>query len=190
METYIKSEMDMVANALAQARLKSLALGTKHQHVLLVECRDKTGKLKWVDTILNLVVDEGLDEILQQFYKGSGYTAAHYCGLADSTPTFAAGDTMASHVGWVEITAYDEADRQTITWGSVTSQSVNNSASKAVFTISSDSTTIGGGFVSTDNTRGGSTGILIGGAAFTAGDKSLDDNDILNVTVTATAAAA
>lgn len=154
-----------------------------------VECFDKDGNLKWTDTIKNLVVNVGLDDALDKYFKGSTYTAAHYVGLTDGTPTVAAADTMASHAGWTEVVAYDEAVRQTLTLGSVSSQSVDNSASKAVFTISSDSTTIGGAFISTDDTRGGSTGTLYGGGAFTAGDKSLDDDDVLNVTVTASAAA-
>jgi len=157
--------------------------------VFKVECFDKNGQLKWVDYIENLVVNEGLDDALDKYFKGSSYSAAHYVGLTDGTPTFAAGDTMSSHAGWTEVTAYDEADRQTVTWGSVSSQSVDNSASKATFTISSNSTTIGGAFLSTNSTKGGSTGTLYGGGAFNAGDKSLDDDDVLNVTVTATASA-
>lgn len=159
-------------------------------HSFLFEAYDKFGRLKWREVIeCNLVVNTGLDDILDKYYKGSAYTAAHYCGLTDGTPSVAAGDTMASHAGWTEVTAYDEANRQTITWGTVSSQSVDNSASKAVFTISSNDTTIGGAFVTTNNTKGGSTGTLVGGAAFSGGDKVLDDDDVLNVTVTATASA-
>jgi len=165
------------------------SLNAKFGDLFLVECFDKYGELKWTDTIKNLVVDEGLDDALDKYFKGSAYTAAHYVGLTDGTPTVAAADTMASHAGWVEVVAYDEADRQTLTLGAVSGQSVDNSASKAVFTISSNATTIGGAFIATDDTRGGSTGTLYGGGAFTAGDKVLDDDDVLNVTVTASAAA-
>jgi len=154
-----------------------------------VECRDQHGKLKWRDTIKNLVVDEGLDDLLEEYFKGSAYTAAHYVGLTDGTPTVVAGDTMASHTGWVEVVAYDEATRQAFTPGTVSGKSVSNTASKAVFTISANNTVIGGCFISTDNERGGAGGTLYGGGAFTAGDKTLDDNDTLNVTVTASAAA-
>ena len=144
----------------------------------------------WTDYIENLVVNAGLDDSLDKHLKGSGYTAAWYVGLADGTPTFAAGDAQAGHAGWVEVTDFDEAVRQTLTLGSVSSQSVDNTASKAVFTIDSDDTTIGGAFVTTTNTRGGSVDTLYGGGVFTAGDKTLDDDDTLTVTVTCTAAAA
>ena len=157
--------------------------------VFEVECRDRLGRFKWKDTIKNLVVNVGLDDVLDEYFKGSSYSAAHYVGLTDSTPTVNEADTMASHAGWVEVTAYDEANRPAATWGTVASQSVDNSASKATFTISTNATTVGGAFICTNNTRGGSTGILYGAGAFTGGDKVLDDNDVLYVTVTASAAA-
>lgn len=159
-------------------------------NVYEIKCYDKDGNLKWIDYIKNLVVTAGLTDSLDKYLKGSTYTAAHYMGLTDGTPTFAAGDTMASHAGWVEVTAYDEANRQTITWGTVSAGSVNNSASPCVFTIATDATTIGGAFVTTNNTKGGSTGTLYGGGAFSGGDKTLSDGDTLSVTVTASATAA
>ena len=150
---------------------------------------DFTPYIKWYEDFTNLVVNEGLDDNLDKYFKGSAYTAAFYVGLTDGTPTVAAGDTMASHAGWVEVEDYDEAARQTLTLGTVASQSVDNSASKATFTINANSTTIGGAFVTTSSTKGGTTGTLYGAGAFSAGDKTLDDDDTLDVTVTLTAAA-
>jgi hypothetical protein len=154
-----------------------------------VKCYDKDGNLKWEDYVENLVVTAGLTDSLDKYLKGSTYTAAHYLGLTDGTPTANAADTMASHAGWVEVTAYDEAVRQTLTWGTVSAGSVSNTASPAVFTISTDSTTVGGAFVTTNSTKGGSAGTLYGVGAFTGGDKTLGDGDTLNVTVTAAATA-
>ncbi len=182
-----KNKMQLGAQVEAGAPLN---LGQRFNTHYVVECFGPDGVLRWVEKFDNIVVNTGLDDILNEYFKGSGYTAAHYVGLTDGTPTVAAGDTMASHAGWVEVTAYDEAVRQTLTLGSVSGQSVDNSASKAVFTIDSDSTTIGGAFVTTDSTKGGAGGTLYGAGAFTAGDKTIDDNDVLNVTVTLTAAAA
>lgn len=154
-----------------------------------VVCRGPDGAIKWRDGFFNLVVNVGLDDLLDKYFKGSGYTAAHYVGLTDGTPTTAATDTMSSHAGWTEVTDYDEAARQTLTLGSVSGQSVDNSASTADFTISANSTTIGGAFVSTDNTKGGTSGTLYGVGAFTGGDKAADDDDTLSVTITLTTAA-
>jgi len=165
-----------------------LELGGDRRFVFHVECFDKRGKRKWEDTFDDLVVNAGLDDSLDKHLKGSAYTAAWYVGLTDSTPTVAAGDTTSSHVGWVEDQNYSEAVRQTLTLGSVSSQSVDNSASKAVFSLNA-TTTIGGVFVVTLNTKGGTTGVLYGAGAFTGGDKAVDSGDTLNVTVTCTAAA-
>ncbi len=154
-----------------------------------VVCRGPDGKLKWTDEFDNLVVNAGLDDSLDKHLKGSSYTAAWYVGLTDGTPSFAAGDTESSHAGWTEVTAYDEANRQTLTLGSVSGQSVDNSASKAVFTIDTNDTTVGGAFITTTATKGGSVDTLYGGGAFTAGDKTIDDGDSLTLTITCTAAA-
>jgi len=97
---------------------------------------------------------------------------------------------MASHAGWAEVVAYDEATREVLTLGSVATQSVDNSASKASYAINADTTTVGGAFITTNSTKSGSTGTLYGVGAFTGGDKAVDDGDTLNVTVTLTAATA
>ncbi len=186
MNENIGSKLQVSAGASARAGMIGGVGMSSHWEV---ECYGKDGVLKWTDGFDNLVVNAGLNDLLDKYLKGSSYTAAFYVGLTDGTPTVAAADTMSSHAGWAEVTAYDEANRQTLTLGSVSSQSVSNSASKAAFTISTNSTTIGGAFLTTSNTKGGTTGTLYGGGAFTAGDKSLDDGDTLNVTVTLTASA-
>lgn len=151
------------------------------------ECFDKDGNLKWRDYVpFNLVVNTGLDDILDKYFKGSAYTAAHYVGLTDGTPTIAAGDTMASHAGWTEIhTQYSESTRPAYTPGTVSSQSVDNSASKASYTFTSSGTT-GGAFLTTNSTKNGTTGTLVSAGAFTEGDKAVDNGDTATVTVTYT----
>lgn len=153
-----------------------------------IDCYDKDGNLKWTEEFDNIVVTAGLNDLLDKTFKGSGYTAAWYVGLTDGTPTFNAADTMASHAGWAEVTAYDEAARQDLTLGTVSSGSVSNTASKATFTISG-TTTVGGAFVTSVSTKSGTTGVLYGGGAFAA-DRSVVDDDVISVTVTLSAAAA
>ena len=156
-----------------------------------VECFDKNGNLKWSDTFYNIVTTVGLNDSLDKYFKGSGYTATWYLGLTDSSPTVAAGDTMSSHAGWTEDQNYSEGARQTIhsNLGTPAAGSVDNSASKAVFSINA-TTTIGGAFLTTDSTKGGTTGTLYGVAAFTEGDRAVVNGDTLNVTVTLTASSA
>jgi hypothetical protein len=187
MEQKTEQVLEVSAGASAQSIIGgNIAMKTKY----VFEAFDKDGNLKWSEEFENLVVNTGLNDLLDKYFKGSSYNAAFYVGLTDSTPTPAVADTMASHAGWAEVTAYTEANRQALTLGTIASQSVDNSASKAVFSINANGTTIGGAFLATNNTKGGSTGILYGIGAFAAGDKGLDDGDTLNVTVTLTASAA
>lgn len=154
----------------------------------IVECIGPDGKLKWTDEFDNLVTNEGLNDNLDKYLKGSAYTAAFYVGLTDGTPTVNAADTMSSHAGWTEVTDYSESTREALVLGTVASQSVDNSASKASYSINATAT-VGGAFITTVNTKGGTTGTLYGVGAFSGGDKSVDNGDTLNVTVTCTAAA-
>lgn len=140
----------------------------------------------WVEEFDNLVTTAGLNDSLDKHFKGSSYTAAWYVGLTQGSPTFNAADTAASHSGWTESTAYSESVRQTLTLGSVSAGSVDNSASKAVFSINATAT-VGGAFVTTLNTKSGSTGVLYGGGAFSGGNRSLLNGDSLSITITLTA---
>jgi hypothetical protein len=165
----------------------SLALGNVGMaSVYRFECFDKDGNLKWVEEVHNIVVTAGLNDLLSKYFKGSSYTAAFYVGLKD-TGTPLAADTMSSHGGWTEDTNYSNSVRPTLTLGSVSAGSVDNSASKAVFNING-STTIYGGFVTTDNTKGGTAGTLYGAADFGT-SRAVLSGDTLNVTVTLTASA-
>ena len=159
--------------------------GMKRSSVYTFECFDADGNLKWSESVHNLVTTAGLNDSLTQHFKGSAYTAAWYVGLTSGTPTFNAADTMASHAGWTEITAYSGSNRPTLTLGSVASGSVDNSASKAVFTFTG-SATVGGAFVTTGQTAGGTTGILYGEATLSA-NRSVVSTDTLTITVTLTA---
>lgn len=179
-----------VSLAAALAGNLALPMGAFSMASLYVfECHGADGRLKWREEVPNLVVNVGLNDLLDKYFKGSSYTAAHYVGLTTGSPTFASGDTMSSHGGWTESTVYSNSTRPAFTPGTVASQSVDNSASAAVFTINS-SGTVGGGFLVTNSTKGGTTGTLYGGAAFSGGNRTVDNGDTLTVTVTATAAAA
>jgi hypothetical protein len=163
-----------------------IALGMQRTTWYDVECRDAEGRLKWKERKHNLVVDAGLNDSLTQHFKGSAYTAAWYVGITTASNTFAAGDTMVSHVGWVESAVYSNGTRPALTLGAVAAKSVDNSASKAVFNINA-SGTVGGAFIVTNNTISGSTGTIYGGAAFAA-NRTVASGDTITVTVTLTAA--
>lgn len=147
-----------------------------------VVCRGPDGKIKWVDEGPNRVVNVGIDYILGTAILDS---ATLYVGLTEATPSPAAGDTMVSHVGWTEAAGYDEGTRPL--WGqdAAASQAVTNSTS-ADFTMNGVDTSIGGAFITTDNTKDGTAGTLIAVKAFTGGNKTVADNDVLSVTYTIT----
>ena len=154
-----------------------------------VECRDKDGNLKWTAESPNLVVNVGLQDMNTQYFKGSGYTAAWYLGLygAAASNNPAAGDTASSHGGWTEITPYSNATRPAATFGTATTADpsvISNSASPAQYTINATAT-VGGAFLISNSTKGGSTGILFSASDFQSpGDRTVASGDTLNVTYT------
>lgn len=151
-----------------------------------VECY-RDGKLIWEDTFHNIVVNVGLNHILSIILAAGTQITTWYLGLLASSPTVAAADTMGSHSGWTEDQNYSESVRQTFTPGSVASQSVDNSASKATYSING-TTTIGGAFLTSVSTKGGSTGTLFAGGAFSGGNRAVISGDTLKVQATYTQA--
>jgi hypothetical protein len=134
----------------------------------------------------NLVTNVGLNHILDVVLHGETPVSPWYVGLKN-TGAPAAGDTMASHSGWTENANYDEVTRQEYEEAAASSQSITNSANKAAFTIDTDSQTIYGAFLVSDSTKSGSGGTLLCVANF-ASAKACDDNDVLQVTYTISAA--
>ena len=157
--------------------------------VYKVECRDKDGNLKWSAETPNLVVNVGLQDMNSKYFTGSTYTATWYIGLygAAASNNPAAGDSMAAHPGWTEITPYSNATRPACTFGSATLADpsvISNSASPAQFNINTTDT-VGGAFLVSNNVKGGSTGILFSASDFQSpGDRNVSSGDTLNVTYT------
>ena len=154
-----------------------------------VQCHDAQGNLKWEVEEHNLVVNVGLQDMNTKYFSGSGYTATWYLGLygAGASNTPAAGDTMALHAGWTEVTAYSQATRPQAVFGTATTADpsvISNSASPAAYTING-TTIVGGAFLTSNNTKGGTTGILFSAVDFSSpGDRSVVANDTVTVTYT------
>jgi hypothetical protein len=161
--------------------------GARGGGVFYFKCYDKDGNLKWEDKAPNKVVNVGLKDMNDKYFSGSGYSATWYLGLVNNSPspTYAAGDTAASHAGWVESTDYTQANRPTVTFGAATTADpsvINNSGSVAVFTMNG-TVTIAGAFLISNNTKGGTTGILFSASTFQSpGARSVVSGDTLNVT--------
>lgn len=151
------------------------------------ECRDKDGNLKWKAEGDNLVVNAGLQYMAGTALSNSAaQITTWYVGLygAAASNTPAPGDTMSSHSGWTEITPYSDANRPTATFASATNANpslVTNTSNKAVFNINATAT-VGGAFLVSNNTKGGSTGTLFSAADFQSpGDRSVVSGDVLSV---------
>jgi len=161
--------------------------GARAGGVFHVECLDKDGNLKWKTSEHNLVVNEGLQSMNTEFFKGSTYTAAFYLGLITgpgSGTTFAAADTLASKA-WTEFTNY-AGSRKLVTFGTATTADpsvISNSAAPSAFTISGAGGTVAGAFLSTVSS--GTAGILFSESDFQSpGDRVVVAGDTLNVTYT------
>ena len=171
-----------------------LADSAKASGIYHIQCHDKDGNLKWEAESKNLVVNVGLQDMNTQYFKGSAYTGTFFIGLygAGASNTPAAGDTMASHAGWTEVTTYSQTTRPAVTFGTATTANpsvISNSASPASYSISG-STTVGGAFVvrgaiGTADQKGGTGGTLYSAVDFSApGDRSVVNGDTLTVTYT------
>jgi hypothetical protein len=157
--------------------------------VFAIRCHDENGNLKWEAESHNLVVNAGLKDMNDKYFTGASYTAAWFIGVygAGASNNPAAGDTAASHAGWTEVTAYSNATRPSATFAAATTADpsvITNSASPASFSING-TTTVGGAFLISNNTKGGTTGVLFSAADFSApGDRAVVSGDTLTVTYT------
>ena len=165
------------------ARPTETARATGH---FKAECYDADGNLKWVAENHNLVVNVGLQYMAGSALTGTAAGSSWYIGLygAASSNNPAAGDTLATHAGWTEITPYS-GNRPAATFAAATNANpsvVTNSASKASYTINATAT-VGGAFLC--SVSSGTSGTLFSAADFQSpGDRSVVSGDILSVTYT------
>jgi len=146
---------------------------------------DRDGQVIGQYAMPNGIVDVGLNSLLDVYFHNQAQITTWYIGLIDNAgfTALSNSDTMGSHTGWAESTAYDEATREEWLEGAAASRSITNST-PAEFTISA-TTTLKGIFVTSNNTKGGTTGTLWATAAFSS-TVGVQDNDILRITYTVT----
>jgi len=138
----------------------------------------------------NIVVDEGLNYILDTSLSAGSQLVNFYIGIYSNNYTPQATDVMATFAGAGvanEVTTLvDETTRPAWSEVGVVAKALTNTASPAVFTANA-SVNVYGAFLSSDNTMTGTTGSLIAASKFTA-VRALLDTDVLNVTYTLTIA--
>lgn len=134
----------------------------------------------------NIVVTEGMNHMLDVVLRGTTAVATWYFGLfsANVTPvnTWTAANFTANAT---EITSntegYSETTRQAFVAAAASAGSINNTASKAAFTIATaTSITVWGAGLLSSNIKGGTTGTLLSSAKFSAA-RTLYNTDVFNL---------
>lgn len=140
---------------------------------------------EWEDH--NLVVDQGLNALLDIMFHGSTQINPWYLGLFEGNYTPVASVTAATIASAAtECTAYSETTRQEYNEAAASGKSTTNSANKATFTFNATKT-IYGAFLISDATKSGTSGTLFSAAKFSAA-KSVVSTDQLLLTYTFNAA--
>lgn len=145
----------------------------------------RDGKVIWTDVIENLVTTVGKNDILDKYLAGSSYTATPKMGLK-GTGSAAAGDTQASHAGWLEqglANAPTYTGNRPVPSFSAASAGVKATSAAVAFAITSTGTVHGvfinnGGSATKDDT----TGVLFSAGDFSGGSRAVINGDTLNVT--------
>jgi hypothetical protein len=157
-----------------------------------VKCLDVDGNVKWEDTIKNLVVNVGKNNLLDVYLGASPQSTTWYMGLVDnaSFTAYAAGDTLTSHAGWLENLNYtysgSATNRATVGWSAASAGSKVSTAT--TFNITASVTILGALLCTTqahNTTTNGGAGILYSAGSFTGGSRAMISGDSLLVTYTA-----
>lgn len=132
------------------------------------------------ETVHNLMPTEGLNYLLGAAFKGAAQASNWYIAPYEGNYTPNGSETAATVAALTtECTAYDEATRVAFVSGAVSSGSIDNSASRAEFTINATKT-IRGGYLISGAAKGATSGVLASIVRF-ASPKSLEDGDIFRV---------
>jgi len=145
-------------------------------------CRDIFGIQKWKETIHNTVCLPGKENVLNVYFGAATQTTTWYTLLVGGAATIANTDTLASHAGWTEVTAYS-GNRPSITWSAATLVSTTaeiTSSAGVTFTMNASYTVNGAGLCTVAT---GTSGILYDAALFGSA-RSGASGDTITVTPT------
>ena len=149
----------------------------------------RDGELLGVDISDNLIVDQGLNHLLDVVLHGTTPVSPWYIGIFEGNYTPVAGATAASITAdSTESTAYTESTRVAYDEAAAASKVTTNSASKATFTCNATKTMYGA-FLASASAKSATTGTLLAVTRFTT-TRAVVSADILLVTYTITAASA
>lgn len=158
--------------------VQGILMGGRFQFELL-----RGGKIvdAWEDH--NLVVNEGLNHILDVQFHAATQITTWYLGLFEANYTPVSTVTAASITAdSTECTAYDETTRVAYNEAAASGQSITNSANKATFTFNATKT-IYGAFLASASAKSATSGVLFAAAKF-GSSKAVVAADQLLVTYT------
>lgn len=141
------------------------------------------GKFLKTYLINNDITNEGKNLIFDTMFNSATQIATWYSGLISLSgySALAAADVMNSHAGWTEATGYTQANRVTWGVGAASGQAVTN-ASPMTFDMNATAT-IKGIFITSNNTKSGTSGKLWSTGLFSA-DVPVVNGDQLKITYT------
>lgn len=127
----------------------------------------------------NAAVTVGLNYLLDAGFRNQTVVTAWYIGLINNSgfSALSAADTMSSHAGWTEFTDYDEATRQAWTIANAAASGSLATSTAATFTISATGS-VRGMFLTSSNTKSGTTGTLWATATEGSGRSVVDDQSL------------
>jgi hypothetical protein len=185
-------EVKMKQAASAQvSKVRKLASDVKPHGVFHVE-HWRNGKCINAFDCNNMVTNEGKDALLNiMFHAATQITTWYLAPIDNQTGSGVQADDTYVAIGaagneWDETSEYDETLRQAFVEGPASSQTITNSASKAIFTMNATVTVegifcVGGGTAASTKADNAGGGTLWATALFAA-DVNLVDDDELKVT--------
>lgn len=173
---------DQAARATMAERLEKLKL---EEEALSRQMRPMQ-YVAWEREDPNLVTSLGRNDILDKYWRSSGYTQTVVMGLK-GTGTAAAADTQASHAGWLEVGGANaptySGNRKAVTMGAASSQSSVSPQQTYAMTSSGD---VAGLFINNggSSTKDSTTGVLVAAVDYSTGTETVSNGDSLLVTYT------
>jgi len=135
----------------------------------------------------NLVVNEGLNALLNIMFNNAAQIGTWYCGIFEGNHTPISTLTAATVTATTtECVAYTSATRPEYVEAASSAQSTTNSANRASFVFNATKT-IYGAFLVSSNVKSGTSGTLFSAARF-SGAKVVESGDELLLTYTVNAA--
>jgi hypothetical protein len=138
----------------------------------------RNGKLIGRDISSNIVTTEGLNYLLSVGLAGGSQVSPWYVALFEGNYTPVAGLTAATFTAAAtECTTYDESARVAYVEGTASGGVIDNSASRAVFTMNATKTIYGGALLSV-STKSSTSGTCLAAARFSSSRAVVDDDEL------------